>query len=376
MGQHRAHSASEQRRRELHLLLAQALAEQRSLDPHVARSDETVRSSETHSIPNAGLGRIREASADCIKILSFDGLVNFDSEYGRRRMEIDDFDQVKGQPWVEFWSADQRSDLQHAIDAARSGGVGQFVGHRTTAQGTRKWWDVIVSPIRNTSGTPTHLLAISRDVTTARLHSESRDLLNRELGHRMKNLFALVNGLITLTARTDPVVQPFADTLRERFLALSRALDYVLPAPVPNAPRPAGTLQRLLQVLLAPYENLAQHHRRFVIVGDDPLVGSTATISLALSVHELATNAIKHGALSGAEGRVSITCRCNADGECELAWTERGGPVVAAPPERTGFGSKLLLRSITGTLGGQVTKQWDREGLTLRLVLPLTSLTQ
>jgi two-component sensor histidine kinase len=352
MGQHRAHSASEQRRRELHLLLAQALAEQRSLDPHVARSDETVRSSETHSIPNAGLGRIREASADCIKILSFDGLVNFDSEYGRRRMEIDDFDQVKGQPWVEFWSADQRSDLQHAIDAARSGGVGQFVGHRTTAQGTRKWWDVIVSPIRNTSGTPTHLLAISRDVTTARLHSESRDLLNRELGHRMKNLFALVNGLITLTARTDPVVQPFADTLRERFLALSRALDYVLPAPVPNAPRPAGTLQRLLQVLLAPYENLAQHHRRFVIVGDDPLVGS------------------------GAEGRVSITCRCNADGECELAWTERGGPVVAAPPERTGFGSKLLLRSITGTLGGQVTKQWDREGLTLRLVLPLTSLTQ
>jgi two-component sensor histidine kinase len=89
----------------------------------------------------------------------------------------------------------------------------------------------------------------------------------------------------------------------------------------------------------------------------------------------LTTNAIKHGALSRAEGRVFITCRCDTDSACELVWTERGGPVVAAPPERTGFGSKLL-RGITGTLGGQVTKQWDREGLTLRLVLPLTSLSQ
>jgi PAS domain S-box-containing protein len=377
MGQRREHprSASEQRRSEGLLRIARALAGRQSLEAPVARGDETVQSRVTHPIRYAGLSPILEASADCIKVLSFQGLVHFMNEHARRFMEINDFDQVRGEPWIEYWSPDQRPDLQHSIDAARSGGVGRFVGHRTTAQGARTWWDVMVTPIRDTSGTPIYLLVISRDVTTAKLYAEARDLLNRELGHRMRNLFALVNGLITLTARTDPGVQPFADSLRERIIALSRALDYVLPAPETSTHGPAGTLHRLLQVLLAPYETLAQHQRRFVIDGDDPVVGSKTTISLGLSVHELATNSIKHGALSRAEGRVFITCCYSDDGACELAWTERGGPLIAAPPKRTGFGSKLL-RSITGTLGGQVTKQWDREGLTLRMVLPLTSLSQ
>ena len=96
---------------------------------------------------------------------------------------------------------------------------------------------------------------------------------------------------------------------------------------------------------------------------------------MALSVHELATNAVKYGALSSPGGHVTITCRSNADGECELSWTERGGPEVLAKPERTGFGSKLILRSVTGALEGKVTKRWDRKGLTLCLLLPLTPLS-
>jgi two-component sensor histidine kinase len=98
-----------------------------------------------------------------------------------------------------------------------------------------------------------------------------------------------------------------------------------------------------------------------VILGDDPPIGSNATTSLALSVHELATNAVKYGSLFSPEGRVTITCR-RVDDVCELTWVERGGPVVGAKPEWTGFGSKLLMRSITGRSAGASPSSGIRMG--------------
>ena len=370
-----SHTASEQRRTDALLLLAQARAEGRS--PELCSiSRVSPAGSSASSDPSADFNRsILDASVDCIKVLNLDGTLHSMNEKGRCLMEIDDFERIKHRFWIEFWSHEQRPVVQQAINAARAGDVGRFTGYRATAKGTPKWWDVIISPMRNASGATTHLVVISRDVTTARDHSESGDLLNLELGHRIKNLFALVNGLITVAARPNPAVQPFAETLRERFSALSRALDYVIPSQEVTTPAPASTLQGLLRVLLDPYEAIGQSQRRFVILGDDPPVGPKATTSVALSVHELATNAVKYGALSSPGGHVTITCRSNADGECELSWTERGGPEVLAKPERTGFGSKLILRSVTGALEGKVTKRWDRKGLTLCLLLPLTPLS-
>jgi two-component sensor histidine kinase len=95
-----------------------------------------------------------------------------------------------------------------------------------------------------------------------------------------------------------------------------------------------------------------------------------------LTIHELATNAVKYGALTNPKGDVTITCRCHREGECEVTWTERGGPVVAGQPGQDGFGSKLLMRSVTGALGGQVQRQWNQDGLTLHLLLPLALLSQ
>ena len=380
MGQHKEFHPSpftrEQRRQEALLLMARTRVKPGSLE-RLAPGDIAGWSTPPGGVSDADFNRsILEASVDCIKVLSLNGLVHSMNEKGRCLMEIDDLDQIKDQPWIEFWSHDQRPAVQQAMDAARSGGVGRFDGYRPTLKGTPQWWDVVVSPMRDAGGTPTHLVAVSRDVTTARHQAEAGDLLNLELGHRNKNLFALVNGLITLAARRDQAVQPFADTLRERFTALSRALDYVLPSHVVTAPTPPSCLHGLLWTLLSPYEDSAQSDRRFVILGDNPRVGPKATTNLALSVHELATNAVKYGALSNPEGRVTITCRCKPSGECELVWRERGGPVVAAAPERTGFGSKLLRRSVKGALGGRVTKRWDQKGLTLRLDLPLTLLSQ
>jgi PAS domain S-box-containing protein len=367
-----SHPTSEQRRTQAFLLIQQALAEQHHRGP----GQDTDQRREPEAFLGSDLSRsILEASADCIKVLTLGGEVASMNEKGLCLLEIDALDHVKGQPWAEFWSHDQRPAVQEALTVARSGGVGRFAGYCPTAKGTPKWWDVVVTPMRDARGAPTHLVAISRDVTVARHHSEAGDLLNLELAHRVKNLFALVNGLITVAARSEPASQPFAEALRERFTALSRALDYILPAQAATRSASSPTLQGLLRVLLGPYQEFGQHKDQFVILGDDPPVGSSATTSLALSVHELATNAVKYGALSSPEGRVTITCR-SAKGTCELNWVERGGPRIGAKPERTGFGSKLLMRSITGALGGTLTQHWDREGLSVHLALPLVPLSQ
>ena len=369
-------NASQAARERAQALLARTLKKRRSHEPEVPLLEKVPATVRPHPFNSTDFSRsILDASVDCIKVLNLDGTLHSMNEKGRCVMEIDDFDHVKGRPWIEFWSHEQRPAVQEALTAARSGSVGRFAGYRPTAKGTPKWWDVVVTPIRDAGGAPTHLVAFSRDVTAARDQSEAGDLLNLELAHRVKNLFALVNGLITVAARSEPASQPFAEALRERFTALSRALDYIIPFHKAFSPAPQRRLNGLLRSLLDPYEEFGQHRRRFVISGDDPPVGSNATTSLALSIHELATNAVKYGALSSPVGCVTITCRC-LDDVCQLTWVERGGPCIEAKPERTGFGSKLLMRSITGALGGTITEQWDWEGLSVHLALPLAPLAQ
>jgi PAS domain S-box-containing protein len=369
-----SYAASERQRTQV--LLTRTHEKRRSREFGSLLVDDAPARIQPDGFGSADLARsILDASVDCIKVLNLDGTLHSMNEKGRCLMEIDDFDHVKGRSWVEFWSHDQRLAVQEALIAARSGGVGRFAGYRPTAKGTPKWWDVVVTPICDARGAPTHLVAISRDVTAARHHSEAGDLLNLELAHRVKNLFALVNGLNTVAARSEPAARSFAAALRDRLTALSRALDYIIPSHKVSSSAPERTLQGLLRALLDPYEEFGQHRRRFVILGDDPPIGSNATTSLALSVHELATNAVKYGSLFSPEGRVTITCR-RVDDVCELTWVERGGPVVGAKPEWTGFGSKLLMRSITGALGGSVTQQWDQDGLSVHLALPLAPLAQ
>jgi PAS domain S-box-containing protein len=164
-------------------------------------------------------GSILDASADCIKVLGLDGRILFMNESGRSAMEIETFEDVKGRRWVEFWPHDERPAVQAAMEVARLGGVGRFTAHGATAKGTPKWWDVLVTPMRDRSETVEHLLAVSRDVTAARHVADDRQLLNLELGHRIRNIFALVNGLITVAARAQPDSQPFASSLSDRFTA-------------------------------------------------------------------------------------------------------------------------------------------------------------
>ncbi|QNP44560.1 GGDEF domain-containing protein (plasmid) [Sphingomonas daechungensis] len=115
---------------------------------------------------------VLEASADCIKIIGLDGCIKLMNTPGQRALDLDTFEQVRGKKWVDMWPRESRAALRRAMDEARDGRVARFTGYCPTLQRTRKWWDVVVTPMFNDGGDITNLLAISRDITAQRQTDE------------------------------------------------------------------------------------------------------------------------------------------------------------------------------------------------------------
>jgi two-component sensor histidine kinase len=120
----------------------------------------------------------------------------------------------------------------------------------------------------------------------------------------------------------------------------------------------------LLEAILAPYREGAN----IELAGGDIPIGAGAITSLALLLHEFATNATKYGALSAPGGRVSISCADQGD-DLVLTWIERGGPSVKRR-HKEGFGSLLVRTTVSGQLGGRASYDWKSEGLTITLSIP------
>ncbi|MBK1658304.1 PAS domain-containing protein [Paracraurococcus ruber] len=226
---------------------------------------------------------------------------------------------------------------------------------------------------RDAEGRPTRFPGVVVDVTERRLAEEAKELLARELSHRIKNIFTVVGGMVSISAMGAAAeVRNFAGALRRRLNALAAAHDYVRPhSPESRPVDPETTLHGLLGKLLAPYGEVGS--ARVSLLGDDAPIGVRAATSLALILHELATNAAKYGALKGTEGRVTITGKRH-DAHLALTWEERGGPAVEGPPTRRGFGTVLAERGAITQLGGSIAHDWARDGLTLRLQVPLERL--
>jgi two-component sensor histidine kinase len=210
------------------------------------------------------------------------------------------------------------------------------------------------------------MFGIFLDVTGRKQAEEGHELLAGEMSHRVKNLLAIAAGLTQITSRTTSSTQDMANELIQRLTALGRAHDLV--RPLPKGQGSAALLGDLLSILLAPYDDLGAFSGRIRVAVERMGVGETAAGSLAMIVHELATNSLKYGALSSDSGTLDVSSRCDDD-EFKLIWLERGGPRVHAPPEEEGFGSKLLQRSVTRQLGGAIEYDWSAEGLVVTVVL-------
>jgi len=208
------------------------------------------------------------------------------------------------------------------------------------------------------------MFGVFLDVTERKLAEEAREMLSQEMSHRVKNLFAIAAALTVIASRSADTPKEMARDLTERLVRLGQAHELV--RPVLGQQKRAAPLGDLLAVLLAAYDDKGVIGSRIQVSVPDILVGESATTAMALIVHELATNSIKYGALSAEAGSLDVTCSAE-DSETVLVWTERGGPGVSAPSQRSGFGSVLVKNTITRNLGGTIEFCWPPEGVIVTL---------
>jgi len=221
-------------------------------------------------------------------------------------------------------------------------------------------------------GRPICFTGVTVDITELKRAQEGQELLARELSHRIKNIFAVVGGLVSLSARAHLEAKGFADDFRQRVNALALAHEYVRPRNAGEVPSGAGeTVLGLMRVLLAPYR--LGERERFIIEGEDVPIGAKSATALALIVHEQATNAVKYGALSTEAGMVRLAGERDRE-LYRLTWEETGGPPVAGAPERQGFGMQMAARSAVGQLGSTIAYDWAARGLKVTLSMGTKSL--
>lgn len=198
-----------------------------------------------------------------------------------------------------------------------------------------------------------------------------REIVANELEHRIKNLFALVNGLIGLSVRDNPEMAPLAATLRGRLTALHDAHDLIRGSTSHTGAASGGaSLQALICRLLKPYDD--GHVGQIAVSGCDGLADAGMVTSLALVFHELATNSTKYGALSRPGGRLQVEVQ-QAGGNFLVHWREQGSHMQPiAIKAAGGYGSKLLDLTIKSQLRGEYSRQWTAEGLMIEIILPGT----
>lgn len=208
------------------------------------------------------------------------------------------------------------------------------------------------------------MFGIFIDVTGRKQAEEGHELLAGEMSHRVKNLLAIASGLTAITSRSVGTTTDMARELTQRLTALGRAHDLV--RPLPGEEGKAALLGDLLSVLLAPYDDLGAFSGRIRVSVPRMGVGEQAATTLALVVHELATNSLKYGALSAETGTLDVSCSAH-DAELVIAWTEQGGPPVQPPEGPGGFGSQMVARAMARQLDGAIERDWAPQGLVVRL---------
>src|SRR5687768_7268147 len=208
------------------------------------------------------------------------------------------------------------------------------------------------------------MFGVFLDVTGRKQAEEGSELLAGEMSHRVKNLLAIAAGLTAITSRSTKTTEDMAKQLTQRLTALGRAHDLV--RPIPGEQGKAALLGDLVSVLLAPYDDMGAFSGRVRVSVPRMGVGEATANTLALVLHELATNSLKYGALSSAAGTLDVSC-WDAETEIAIVRTERGGPAVVAPEAAGGYGSRLIARVLANQLGGSIERDWSPEGAIITL---------
>ena len=256
---------------------------------------------------------------------------------------------------------EDRGIVQAALNEAKASGSPYAVEHRVLHPergvrwiGVRGDWDV--------QGDHATLTGICIDITEQKSRQENANLLMRELHHRMRNLFATVSAIISLTRHAATDVDDYVERISSRLDALNRAQNVLL-----GANFMTGSMHALMREVEAAFPRIRWS-------GPDLLLPENALVAMALLFNELATNAVKHGALTHGEGRVDISWTQDPEDReprlFRLTWAESGGSGEVVAPDRTSFGTLLMERSVKINLGGTIDRRWEPDGLIVDVSLP------
>jgi PAS domain S-box-containing protein len=275
-------------------------------------------------------------------------------------------EEIVGRSIADFMDPDQFALSMEAFDKKmEEGGTTRLTITVRAKDGRPLVWEINSRLNTDEQGRPTGLNAIGRDMTEAKRAETHLRLLVDELNHRVKNTLAIVQGIAQQSFKDDADPAVARRAFEGRLSALSEAHNLLT-----REHWGAVSMTQIIGDAVAPHGGLAG---RFTLEGPDlPILPKTA-ISLALAVHELATNAVKHGALSRPEGHVSIRwSRVNEGGapRLSLVWQEAGGPEVRVPSRR-GFGTRMIERGLAAELGGSVRIDFRPDGLVCTVDAPL-----
>lgn len=214
---------------------------------------------------------------------------------------------------------------------------------------------------RDAEGIARRIHGVCMDVTERRRAQEHQRLLINELNHRVKNTLSIIQAIAQQSLKDETIAPHVRQAFEGRLTALSAAHSLLT-----NQNWEAASLGQLVADAVSAVRG---HDERVTVSGPDLMLQPKTAVSLAMAIHELATNAVKYGSLSVPEGRVSVTWE-TADGRLRLAWQEADGPHVVAPTRR-GFGTRMIERALATELGGQVVIEFAETGICCRLDAPL-----
>ena len=311
------------------------------------------------------LASIVESSDDAIVSKTLDGIITSWNPAAQRLFGYT-AEEVIGCPITILAPPDRQNEMPANLERIRRGEkVERYETVRQRKDGSLVDISLTVSPIRDETGRIVGASKIARDITARKQAEERQRLLTAELSHRVKNLFAVVQVLAERSAAKATSAAECLEAFRGRLQALSAAHSALI----------AGewnwiSLASLVRTALEPYVG---DGARIRLELEDLQLNPQFALTLALGLNELATNAIKYGALTSPFGRVTLTARVEANERghmFRIVWQEDGGPAVASPTV-AGFGTSMLAQAIEYQHEGKVELDWRKEGLIYRLTLPV-----
>lgn len=280
--------------------------------------------------------------------------------YGRRPDETFTFADL-----IATIHPEDRPRIMAAIESAIRDGADYDVEYRVILpNGDLRWLHARGRAAQTADdGGVRRLAGVSLDITERKRAEERQKLLVNELNHRVKNSLATVQSIAAQTLRSNSP-EFFREAFESRLIALSHTHDLLT--------RESWEGASLREVVDSELHAMAGEDRVVFDYAADLRLNPKAAVALGMGIHELATNAVKYGAWSVPDGRVTVAWRLEPN-LLRLSWTERGGPLVKAPTRR-GFGARLLERGLAAELSGSVELTYDASGLVCHMALPLRAL--